>query len=145
MKKLFICMVLFMTSLSAYCQFLPKENPYPMLRGITMLNYRFDYSKMIIENLDAKEYIYGFVYNEEENKDVAFKKFSKKIENYFIARVNKEIIKKYKLDNTEDLRFEVVIYFTIVDDDGGHKIIGEIRDKENNQLLCLQSETPMSR
>ena len=135
MKKLIVCTVLFMTCMLVYSQVRPKVNPFPMLKGVTTLNYRFDYSKMKIEEMDAKEYIYGFVYNDEEDADVAFRKFSKKLENKFIAGVNKEIIKKYKLDNSVDLPFEVVLYFTTVDEDGGHKIIGQVRDKENDQIL----------
>jgi hypothetical protein len=106
-----------------------------MLQGVTTYNYRFDYSKMKIEHLDAKEFIFGYVYNNEDDAEIAFKKFTKRIENKFIVGVNKEIIKKCKLDNSEDLPFEVVIFFTTVDEDGGHKIIGEVRDKKNNQLL----------
>jgi hypothetical protein len=140
MKKLFVCMGLLLTSMLAYGQQLskfksPKENPFPMLQGVTTYNYRFDYSKMKIEKLDAKEYIIGYVYNNEDDEEIAFKKFTKRIENKFIVGVNKEIIKKCKLDNSEDLPFEVVIFFTTVDEDGGHKIIGEVRDKKNNQLL----------
>ena len=35
----------------------------------------------------------------------------------------------------QDLPFEVVIYFTTADEDGGHKIIGEVIDKENKKVL----------
>ena len=139
MKKLIVYITLFMVCITANSQMmkktLPKENPFPMLKGVTTLNYRFDYSKMTIEMLNAKEYINGFVYNDEEDADVAFKKFTKILEKKFIAEVNKEIIKKYKLDNSQDLPFEVVIYFTTADEDGGHKIIGEVIDKENKKVL----------
>ena len=38
----------------------PKANPYPMLRGVDVFNYRIDFSKLKIEGMDAKDYIIGF-------------------------------------------------------------------------------------
>lgn len=140
MKRVFLCMAMLMISIAISSQnrvaYALKADPYPMLRGVEVFNYRIDFSKLKIEGMDAKDYIIGFVYDEDDNKDVAFNRFSNKVENKFIAYVNRELKGKYKLDNSSDSRFEIVVSFLIADEDGGHKMTGEIIDKENKQTIA---------
>lgn len=106
---------------------------FPSLVGVKEFNYSFDYSLMKIDNIDGKDYILIHSDSEAENPDKIFQNYTKKIETAFISSANSRSLQKkgYILSNKDSLRFEVLFFITTVDDDGGHKVVGIIRDKEN--------------
>ena len=107
------------------------------LKGVRVLNYRFDYSKMTIAEMDAKDYIAIKVYDSLDEAEQLFQKFTKKMEITFISAANKESLigKGCKLDNKDSLRFEVVICPANVDEDGAHTVNALLVDKKDNRII----------
>lgn len=102
-----------------------------LMSGVHTFNYRFDFSSMTIEGIDAKEYVAVNVYRNMDNIEKSFMMFCKKIELGFISGVNKN--NDYKLDNQNEERFEIVLKITDVTEKGGHKIAVSVIDKITNQ------------
>ena len=98
-----------------------------------VVNYKFNYSKMRINGQWAKRYVFANIYNEEENSEIAFDKFKKRIETTFIKAVNYKSLENhgYTLDNSKDSRYTIAFYFLDVDEDGEHIVVADIQDKEN--------------
>ena len=107
------------------------------MKGVRVINYRFDFSKMTIAEMDAKDYIAIKVYDSLDDPDQLFLKFTKKMEIPFISAANKEslIDKGCKLDNKEKQRYEVVICPANVDEDGAHAINAMIVDKNDDRII----------
>ena len=107
------------------------------LKGVRVINYRFDYSKMAIADMDAKDYIAINVYDSLDDAEQLFQKFAKKMEITFISAANKESLigKGCKLENKDSLRFEVVICPANVDEDGAHTINALLVDKNDNRII----------
>lgn len=101
------------------------------LIGVTTINYRFDYTDAKINGAKLKDFL-GMSNNE-------YSIFTKKIESVFISTVNRKYPmrrKGYKLDNSEELDFEIVLYLRKVRDDGAHQIEGVIVDKRSNKEIA---------
>lgn len=109
---------------------------YPMLKGVKVLNYRFDYSLFTINKIDAKDYYISYE-AKTDNPEKEYDNFIKKLETVFIASANNLslIPKGYKLSNKDNLPYEVVIYIENADKDGEHKVGGIIVDKNINLII----------
>ena len=106
------------------------------ISSVPVFNYRFDFSSMTIDGLDAKEYVAVNVYQDMSDIDKSYSMFCKKIEFAFVSGVNKNKKDKgYILDNKEDVRYEIVLKITDVTSKGGHKIEVSVMDKLTNQVL----------
>lgn len=108
------------------------------LRHVKVLNYRFDFSEAIIDGVEIKEYVSSSDEEAMDNPDEEFRKYAKKVEYAFILSANKNAFLKkgYKLDNKDDLPFEVVIYPMDIDEDGEHNILGVIVAKADNKEIA---------
>ena len=107
-------------------------------KGVKKMNYHFDYSMMQIETKDPKQYIMQNVYKEVDNPEEAFRKFTTELEETFINSANdlSLVNKGYKLENKENVRYEVIIYPLEIDGDGEHYVYGIICDKETQQTIA---------
>ena len=127
-KTLFLILLLTSTFIASAQKF---ENA-------VVLNYLFDFSLAKVEGVDLKEYYTMSAEDAMDDPDEAFRRFAKKAESTFILSANKNslIDKGYKLDNKDDLPFEVVIYPMDIDDDGAHNILGIVIEKATKQEIA---------
>lgn len=132
MKKCYLIFVALMTCLNVFSETL-SDNP----EEIVPINYRFDYSLMTIDKWEAKGYIAAHENEANDTPDVAFDKFTQKLEIAFVSIVNgKSLVDKgYRLDNKSQTRYAVVICFLGVDKDGEHKVRGFIWDNTRKEYL----------
>ncbi len=102
-----------------------------------IINYKFDYSQMIIDGMEAKGFIAINENDGNDTADVAFEKFTQKLEVAFVSAMNgKSLIKNnLRLDNGTDSKYLLIISFKEIDRDGEHKAYASLMDKESNKCL----------
>lgn len=114
-----------------------KDKIKTYLKDVKVLNYRFDYSEATVNGVDLQEYYTMSVEEALDDPEESFRKYTKKVEFAFILSANKNaLIKKgYKLDNKEDLPFEVVICPLAMDEDAEHSVLGKIVEKATGEEI----------
>lgn len=109
----------------------------PSLKGLRKVNYKFDFSNMLIEGKSARQFIAELAAKEGTDAESAYATFKKDVENIFITTVRTEsqMAGTFSLDNSKKERLEVVIRISDVDEDGAHRIVGTLNDNKSKQVL----------
>ena len=111
------------------------------LRGARVINYEFDFSKVEITDIEAKNFL---LMNNSETADPSEEipdKIRKSIERTFVNSANQELMKKKrcKLDNKTASRYEVKFNVVELGMEGAHKMFAYLVDKDNKNILSRLS------
>lgn len=103
-----------------------------------IINYKFDYSQMVIDGMEAKGFIAIHENEGNETPDVAFEKFTQKLEVAYVSAINGKFLSKnnLRLDNDTDSKYLLILRFKDIDKDGEHKVYASLMDKESNKSLA---------
>lgn len=133
MKKIFS---VFMALFAAFVSISAQNSNEKMI-----INFKFDYSQMIIDKMEA----IGFVaVNENEGNDtpdIAFQKFTQKLEAAFISATNGHLLQKtnFRLDNGTESQYLLKISFGKVDKDGEHTVNCSLMDCKQEKCITTFS------
>lgn len=133
MKKIALVLI----TLFAIVTIVAASNNEPNKVECRIINYQFDYTDMIIDKMEAKGFIAMHENEENDTPDVAFEKFTQKLEMYFVSVINAGSLRKnnIRLDNEAESQYQLIIRFLKVDKDGEHKVECSLWDRKQNQCI----------
>ena len=109
----------------------------PIEKGKRALNYKFDYSKMKIDGAIPQDYLMRNGRENKYNHFDSYQDFIEELERTFVRTANEELsdYNGYKLTNSDNLEYEVIISLQEMDEDGEHNVRGMVCHKGNGQEI----------
>lgn len=127
MKRFIFCLLtLAVFQLQSYAK---EIEDFSLMKGVTTLNYSFDFCAFKINKIAAKDYI-------DMKLNIPFEKFSSSFQNILLASANDNLLSsKLIITNDEKSDVEIKILPTRADQDGEHTIMCKLVHKPSDTLI----------